>query len=168
VDLDLRLIDVNPALCRILGYADWELLGQRHDDLVHPAERGIDLAAFRGALQSTPRDTRYVVERRFARSDGATVWIRLVASLVRDDDGRPQCGVGIYEDITELRGAAEDLADQVCERSRVAEALSELQPGRDVEATAANICRAIMDLQGVDMAGLYDISTGAAVPLACR
>ena len=67
-------------------------------------------------------------EYRLIANDGRVVWFRDVATLVRDDDGRPQHWLGVQLDITELKAVEDELraARDELER-RVAERTAELE-----------------------------------------
>jgi PAS domain S-box-containing protein len=101
-----RLVQVNRALCDILGYAEADLVGRPFAQITHPDDEGIDaghaarlLAGERGAYQ---------VEKRYLRKDGRVAWGRLSASLVRDEAGTPVYVVAQIQDITPYKafGAA--------------------------------------------------------------
>jgi signal transduction histidine kinase len=42
-------------------------------------------------------------EKRYRRVDGSLMWARVITSVYRDAEGRPQHFIGVIEDITELR-----------------------------------------------------------------
>jgi PAS domain S-box-containing protein len=43
------------------------------------------------------------------RKDGTPIWVQIVGTLVRDKSGAPQCFVVLVHDITELKGAQDEL-----------------------------------------------------------
>jgi PAS domain S-box-containing protein len=105
---DARWIDVNDALCAMLGYSREELLAMPWVQITHPEDVESDWAPFRrmaaGELNS------YGVEKRFIHKLGHHVWAQLTVSLVRDVDGRPDYEIAVIEDITERKRAQEALA----------------------------------------------------------
>ncbi len=107
VDLDRRYCQVNPEVCRMLGYRRDELVGQRPWEFTLPEDRHIDeeLAQqiFRGEIPY------YQVEKRFQRKDGSILWGRLTATALKDRAGRPIYGIGLIEDSTARRRAEERL-----------------------------------------------------------
>jgi PAS domain S-box-containing protein len=116
-----RWLEVNEALCRMLGYTRDELLATPWPRITHPDDLELDLIPFRrmaaGELES------YSVEKRFLHRDGHPVWARLTLSTVRDAAGRPDYEVAIVEDITERHAAhAERERLLVAERAARAEA----------------------------------------------
>ena len=94
---DARALDVNDALCRLLGRSREELLRTPWTELTHPEDVDRDLVPFRrmaaGELEA------YTVEKRFLHADGHHVWARLTLSLVRDARGQPAYEIALVEDI---------------------------------------------------------------------
>jgi PAS domain S-box-containing protein len=99
VDGSGRMVDVNGALCRMLGYPLEELRALAFQDLLHPEDRAGSEAAF-AALARGDRDHNDM-ERRYLRKDGGVVHLRYSVSAIRDEAGRFQLAVGIIEDVTE-------------------------------------------------------------------
>jgi PAS domain S-box-containing protein len=104
-----KFLQVNDALCRILGYSREELLSQPWAAIAHPADLDADRAPFERMVAGDVAG--YTVEKRFLRKDREPVWTRLSLSLVRDAQGRPDFGVCIVEDITERKQAEADLQE---------------------------------------------------------
>jgi signal transduction histidine kinase len=64
---------------------------------------------------------QYLIEKRYIRKDGSLFWGRINFALVRSAEGRPLYIVGMIEDITDEKRAAERLAAQEAEHRRVLE-----------------------------------------------
>jgi PAS domain S-box-containing protein len=100
---DARWLEVNDALCRMLGYSREELLATPWTEITHPDDIDLDRERFRqmaaGEMES------YTVEKRFLHPTGRLVWARLTLSLVRDGRGRPDYQIAVIEDITERKEA---------------------------------------------------------------
>ncbi len=75
-------------------------------ELLHPDDREQTLAAHDAANETGGPWSR---EYRLIASDGRAVWFRDVATLVRDREGRALHWQGVQLDITELKGAEEEL-----------------------------------------------------------
>jgi PAS domain S-box-containing protein len=116
IALDGRFLEVNRALCRILGRSSEELSASRLGDVTHPDDG--DEPQFQ-RLREVPA---YVVEKRFVRADGEPVWALLAVSVVPDDQGRPVQIIAQLQDMTELRGHRERLEELVATRTRELEA----------------------------------------------
>jgi diguanylate cyclase (GGDEF)-like protein/PAS domain S-box-containing protein len=110
VGIDGMYLDVNRAMCEIVGYDADELLLMRFQDITHPddVETGRELHA--RLLAGTM--TSYRIEKRYVRADGDLVWAQLSLTLVRDDGGDPAYFISQIEDITERRAATDGLAHQ--------------------------------------------------------
>ena len=107
--MDGRFVQVNEALCRILGYSAEELLRISWTGLTHPD----DLASSMKKMDRLISERGEYVEdelRNFHRL-GHEVWVRVRVSLLRDIDGSPQYFLAHVEDITERRRAAEALRE---------------------------------------------------------
>jgi diguanylate cyclase (GGDEF)-like protein len=78
-----------------------ELLGLRDQELTHPDDRASDVAAAWRILAGE-QDT-WQTEKRFLRPDGSVVWALANLTFLRDEDRRPLCWVGQFQDITERK-----------------------------------------------------------------
>jgi diguanylate cyclase (GGDEF)-like protein/PAS domain S-box-containing protein len=110
VGLDHRFLEVNPAMCRILGRDEAWLLEHTVDDVMHPDDVEAGNAA-RGALLDGERD-HITVERRFVRGDGGTIWGQHAIGLLRDEQGEPLSFVSQLQDISRMRRAMQTLEYQ--------------------------------------------------------
>jgi PAS domain S-box-containing protein len=110
LDLSGRFLQVNAALCRILGRAETELLGVTWRDVTnaldHDVQEAYELEALAGGRDSFQWETRYV------RPDGSDVWALISRSLVRDDRDRPLYFISQVLDITGRKRAEQALLDR--------------------------------------------------------
>jgi PAS domain S-box-containing protein len=100
---DGRWVKVNPALCKIVGYTQEELLARTFQDITHPDDLAGDLVQVGELLAG--RITHYSMEKRYFHQTGRIVWILLNVSLVRDLTGEPLYFVSQIMDITERKQA---------------------------------------------------------------
>jgi PAS domain S-box-containing protein len=107
---DGRWLEVNGALCAILGYDAWELQRLRFQDLTHPDDLASSLAAMEALAAG--RTDGCQVEKRYLRSDGGVVWALLNASIVRRADGEASYFVTQIQDITERKRTEQVLRRQ--------------------------------------------------------
>lgn len=106
VGLHGHWLEVNPALCRILGYSRGELLSTTFQALTHPEDLDDDLNLMHEVLGGE-RDT-YTLEKRYRHLDGRIVWAQLTVSVTRDAGGQPECFVAQVIDISAQKAALED------------------------------------------------------------
>ncbi|MEG2805892.1 PAS domain S-box protein [Stenotrophomonas sp.] len=116
VSLEGRWLDVNDALCGILGYTRAELLAIDFQTLTHPDDLHTDLALV-GDLLAGRRD-HYHMDKRYLGKGGNTVWGRLSVSLVRAERGEPLHFVSQIQDVTAQRQSSLQLRESE-QRTRV-------------------------------------------------
>ena len=117
--LDRRIVQINPTAARITGYTPEEILNINPSDMVVEEDRFTDRELFL-ELVAGQRD-QYLMEKRYLSKDGSLFWGRVNFALVRDESGQPSYIVGMIEDITDERDAAERLATQEAEHRRLLE-----------------------------------------------
>ncbi len=107
VGLDGRWMEVNDAVCELLGYSREELLSTNFQSITHPDDLEADLEQahrlLRGEIQT------YRLQKRYIHKKGHTVWVLVSASLVRDDGGAPLYGLAQIQDITQSKRDKEEL-----------------------------------------------------------
>ena len=90
--------EVNPPLCRMLGYEPSALLNRRLDQMFHQDEwDAIKVKLDR--LLSVPTDA-VLEEVRMLNSTGETVWALMSTSLLHDDKGQPLHFILHLQDLT--------------------------------------------------------------------
>jgi diguanylate cyclase (GGDEF)-like protein/PAS domain S-box-containing protein len=108
VSLDGQLLQVNHALCQMLGYPEPELKDFTFQDITHPDDLQADLAHAGELMRGVVRS--YQMEKRYFHKDGHVVWALLSVSLVRARDGTPLHFVAQIQDITARKGTELELA----------------------------------------------------------
>ncbi|HJS17628.1 MAG TPA: PAS domain S-box protein [Anaerolineales bacterium] len=105
--MDRRIIDANPALCRIYGYTCEEMVGMNAAEVTHSEDDPLSRQLF-NELVSGQRDS-YQADRRYIRKSGEVFWAHATMSSVHGPDGRPIYLVGMIIDINEQKHAVEEL-----------------------------------------------------------
>ena len=100
VGLDGRFEAVNPALCRLLGYDEAELVGRLTSDFTLPDERGRSQTVIAGVLSGTMATDH--VHKHYVRSDGTIVSAVRTSNVIRGEDGSPRGLIGQIVDVTAL------------------------------------------------------------------
>ena len=106
-----RHIAANPALGRLLGHRDNELLDKTCWEVVHPEDLHEDLAGMDALLQG--ECLSYVVEERVVGADGSARWVEVTVSGVPGDDranGGPARLLRQIRSIEDTRRSSEDAA----------------------------------------------------------
>ena len=106
-DLEGRLLDVNPAWLKMLGYEKDEVVQKNFKDFLHP-EDGLKSARLFRELGRGTRDS-YSRENRYLHKDGRVVWGQVTVSLLRGTGGAPQFVIGMVADISDRKKAEEDI-----------------------------------------------------------
>jgi PAS domain S-box-containing protein len=95
--LDGEIVDVNPALLAMYGYAREELIGRTFGPIISEQRAG----SFRGYLAEVAAGQPYRTESRVPRKDGSKVYIEVLGSSVTYK-GRPHV-LSVVRDITARR-----------------------------------------------------------------
>jgi PAS domain S-box-containing protein len=117
-----RVMEGNPALLAMLGYAPEELRGMDFTRINHPENAGSSWENFQKLLTGKQDICR--VETRYMRKDGWSGWGRQSISLVRDAGGNPQFAIALFEDITDRRESEEKIRTYQAQLQSLASELS--------------------------------------------
>lgn len=100
IDRDIKLVDINTAGCRMLGYTKEELLKLHYTDVITPEE----LQRNPLRLSSSNGDNAVINERRMQKKDGTEIIVEISAKML--SDGRFQA---IARDITQRKIVEQEL-----------------------------------------------------------
>lgn len=141
--LDRKIIEANPAMCRMLGVSGAEIVGQTPEAVTYQEDFPEATESFRELLIG--KRESYWAERRFVRKNGEVFWAQVTMSVVRDTNSAPLYLVGMVIDIDDRKRAALALRESdarfraMFESSAIGMAIMSLD-GRLLEANAA-VCR---------------------------
>jgi PAS domain S-box-containing protein len=102
VDMDGRILDLNPGAEIMFGYSNEEARGKVPEFL-----SGVDLAAT--VLATVTLEGRWSGEVRISRKDGTSRVAELVAVPLKDAAGQSLGTVGVLRDMTQRKGTEEEL-----------------------------------------------------------
>ncbi|HYZ61966.1 MAG TPA: PAS domain S-box protein, partial [Acetobacteraceae bacterium] len=119
VGLDGRWLRVNPALCKMLGYTEAELMEKTFQDITHPDDVARDLEAVDKLLAGEIPE--YSLEKRYICKHGSVLWILLSVALVRDAAGRPSYFISVVKNIAARKEAEAVLARDRAQLERLVE-----------------------------------------------
>jgi PAS domain S-box-containing protein/diguanylate cyclase (GGDEF)-like protein len=155
VDRAGQVVEVNPALEKMLGYSATELVAMKFQEYTHADDVEENIRLFHEIMDG-PRSA-YQFEKRCFRKDGEMIWVRIASAAERDASGARNYAITMLEDITERK-----LAEQ---RHREQAELNEHQATHDALTGLANrrklyadVDRALNDAGGQSFAlGLFDL-----------
>ncbi|MBD3883881.1 PAS domain S-box protein [Phormidium tenue FACHB-886] len=90
-------LQVNYALCEMLGYSKPELLMTRPETITHPDDRYMTAYALEQLLKG---ERNYQLQKRYFHKQGHIIWVLLNLSLVRNIQGQPLHLIAQIQDIT--------------------------------------------------------------------
>ncbi len=108
VSLDGRWLEVNLALCDIVGYSHEELQTLSFQEITYPDDLNEDLELAGKLLRG--EITHYHLEKRYLRKNGEIIWIKVSATLVRDLHHQPDYFVAVIENIHDRKLAQQALS----------------------------------------------------------
>lgn len=109
-DMSGRFVQVNDAMCQLLGYTREELLRMTTVEVTDPADRRTTLDYLQRFVDGTERTVQVV--KRYLHSDGRPVVVLASLTRVDDPDGAPAFVVAMVQDITERVADQERLAQR--------------------------------------------------------
>lgn len=96
-----RWLQVNSALCQILGYTKTELLDTDFQSLTHPEDLNMGLsraqALFNKSIES------FQIEKRYIHKNGSIIWAQLNTALVWDNENKPLYYISQIQDISQRK-----------------------------------------------------------------
>jgi diguanylate cyclase (GGDEF)-like protein/PAS domain S-box-containing protein len=109
-DLDDRVFAANDAFCNMIGFTREEVMGRDSTPFTYPEDIGITEASHRRILRGEEGQSRYV--KRYVRKDGRLIYVEVLRSPARDEDGKILYNVISERDITDERTLAAELSHQ--------------------------------------------------------
>jgi PAS domain S-box-containing protein len=154
---DGRFLQVNSAMCDVLGRAEAELLATSWQDVTRPPEtqEALDREVLAGQRQG------YVAQDRYLRPDGSEAWALLSRSVVRDQQDRPLYFVAQILDVTELAEGQAELARQTEELSALHETTLDLIRRLEPTSLLEAILSRAAALMRTEHAYLYEVDEGS-------
>ncbi len=116
VNLQGKILKVNPSLCQMLGYTAAELSQMSLVELTHPQDWQREATYLQQVLQG--EISSYQIEKRLLPKMGKPLWVNLSTAVIRDAENTIFYGLGIIEDISQRKQAEAALQLQA-EREQV-------------------------------------------------
>jgi len=119
IDSEGHFLHCNQKLSQITGRSVADLIGHKCSEITHqddwPASQTL-MADLRNGSR-----TEFIAEKRYLRPDGATVWVNVAVSPLRDPSGRFDRLIALVEDITARKRAEEMVQERERRLRRVLE-----------------------------------------------
>lgn len=119
------MIRVNKRHCEMLGYTEAELLKLPYESYVHDDAIKKGRALVEAALKK--QDNVIVMETRYKRKDGSTIWANLSMSLSYDENGQVATVITMAEDVSEQYLALKALQESEALQKATLKALPDLK-----------------------------------------
>ncbi len=104
-----NFLQVNKALCRMLGYSSDELLNATLAQITHPDDISLSMKSLARSVEGK-EDTHHF-EKRYLRKNGDVIWAEISSSLLRGTKGEPLYFINQIIDITQRKRAEEALRE---------------------------------------------------------
>ena len=108
IDPELKNIEVNPSLCKMLGYRPHEMLGKTPFDFVDDENRKIFIEQF-SKIPTTPHRS---YEITLKKKNGKDVNTFINATTIRDESGEVQGAFALITDITDMKQTEQKLKER--------------------------------------------------------
>lgn len=102
-----RFLNANRRFCEIVGRSGEELQGLTFSDITHPDDRGADESRFAELYQGQVAEV--ILQKRYLRPDGTSVWVHLTSTTIRDEEDVPTIQLSVVQDITALKTVEAEL-----------------------------------------------------------
>jgi len=122
-----RWIEVNDALCSILGYTREEILATTWEAMTYLDDIAPDVALFNQMMAG--EIDHYTLEKRFIHKNKSLVWAKLSVVCMRKEDKIVDFIVATIEDITEKKKTEQAFQ----ERSEEAEKMNSFMMNREIK-----------------------------------
>jgi PAS domain S-box-containing protein len=144
VTVDGQWLEINDRLCEILGYPKDDLLRKTWKDLSHPDDLKSALSNFQRLISGEV--DHYIIDKRYVRKDGSTVYTTIAVQAFHREDGAIDCVVGLMEDITAKKQAENALQQSHDELQAIYDGMVDGLLVTDIETlhfvrANASICR---------------------------
>lgn len=113
---NLEFIKANPAICKILGYTEKELVKKKFTDITYGERVKRDIKAVSDILDR--KIQVYRTEKQYIKKNREIIWVRIVVSALRDSDENFLYFLVMVEDINKykvienaLRQSEEEFSD---------------------------------------------------------
>ena len=105
-----QVITANRHLCDLVGYSLGELSNKTFPEITHPDDVPKEAELIQRMLAD--EISFYQMDKRYVHKQGHEIWVQLHASLVRDANNHPLYFIKQVQNVTEIRCAHQQIAEQ--------------------------------------------------------
>ncbi|GJM36272.1 MAG: hypothetical protein DHS20C18_52730 [Saprospiraceae bacterium] len=116
---------VNPAICKLWGYDEEELIGIDYKNITHPEDIAPELEQLKKAFQENLPSV--YIEKRFLHKEGYPIWTTIGVALLYNDDKTLRHVVAMVVDVTARHLALQSLQESESLLKGVLKALPDLK-----------------------------------------
>jgi len=98
---DFRFVKVNPAMCKLLGYTEKELLNKKFTDITFGPAVQQDIKAAAEIIDG--KKEVYRTEKQYIKKGGEIIWVKIVVSALRDQKDNFLYFLVMVEDINKAK-----------------------------------------------------------------
>lgn len=147
VSTEGKWMEVNNALCKILGYTADEFYRLTFQDITYPDDLEADLSQLKKMLAG--QLNTYRIEKRYFHKNGSLVWAKLTVSMLRNADDSPFCFLSQVEDITAQKMAEKQLQEVNRELTAILDSATHVSIiGTDTKGVITHFSRGAENLLG--------------------
>ena len=147
-DPEGKLLEANNALAQLLGYERGELIGMNIGRFTHADDLAVEMV-YLLEIAAGKRDD-YRMEKRYLKKSGEQIWVDLLVTVVRNNQGQAVSVIGLVVDITErkhaeleIRNLNANLEERVLQRTSDLETTNQLLTQAKIQADAANVAKSV-------------------------
>lgn len=123
VSLDGNWLEVNEAICKIVGYSREELQEIDFQTITHPEDLAKDVEFLTKLLDNEINS--YQMDKRYFNKNGNVIWVQLDVSLVYDNNKKPLYFISQIQDISQRKLTEKQLSKSLEEQGHLNKKLQE-------------------------------------------
>lgn len=105
-----KFLQVNQALCQLVGYSENELVNLTLLDITHPDDLKHDWEDLQ--LLYLGEYLSYITEKRFIHKNGNDIWVFINMAAVRDSEGNVEYTIAQIQDVSKTKSMEKELEKQ--------------------------------------------------------
>jgi len=145
-NLNGDFIDVNPAMCQMVGYSKDELVSKHFSQFTHPDDVDENNDLYQQLVEG--EIDYYDLEKRYIHKDGRVIYVLIRAQLAISLDGKKLFEYALIEDITERKEAEENVQHLNLVLQTLSKINHLLVEGKNRDALIRETCRILTENRG--------------------